>query len=57
MIPEHWPFLSRYAPESIAVESDKVGEAIPVYKLPDLETCRKGWERFIGHPIEWAQLN
>lgn len=29
-------------------------ELVNTYKIPDLAGCRKEWENFIGHPVEWA---
>lgn len=47
--------LQKYAPGVDSARSRQEGpDRVPVYKLPDLETCRKGWERFIGHQVEWG---
>ena len=32
------------------------GGFVKEYRLPDLETCRKEWDGFIGHTTEWPYL-
>lgn len=42
--------LKRIAP-NVHKKRDAVGY---VYKMPDLDTARADWERFIGHKVDWS---
>lgn len=33
------------------------GVRVTVYVMPNLETCRSDWEHFLGHKINWEDLN
>lgn len=47
--------LKKVCPIAVASKRRDGNGTLPIYRLPSLAEARACWDKFIGHPVEWAE--